>query len=73
MQDIYTIFLRQTMSLGNIVLQLLLLLFMVLISLVPVWNLLYFYIITFWSMRVVPNMARFCSSFTALFPGMSLM
>jgi len=38
------IFLRQTMSLGNTVLQLL---FMVLISLLPVLNLSYFYIGTF--------------------------
>ena len=38
----------------------LLLLFMVLISLVPVLNLLYFYISTFRSMCAVPNMAGFC-------------
>ena len=42
----------------------LLLLFMVLISLVPVLNLLYFYISTFRSMCAVPNMAVFCSSLT---------
>ena len=40
----------------------LLLLFMVLISLVPVLNLLYFYISTLRSMCAVPNMAVFCSS-----------
>ena len=50
----------------------LLLLFMVLISLVPVLNLLYFYISTFRSMCAVPNMAVFCSSFTSCFPGMLL-
>ena len=50
----------------------LLLLFMVLISLVPVINLLYFYISTFRSMCAVPNMAVFCSSLTSCFPGMLL-
>ena len=50
----------------------LLLLFMVLISLVPVLNLLYFYISTFRSMCAVPNMAVFCSSLTSWFPGMLL-
>ena len=50
----------------------LLLLFMVLISLVPVLNLLYFYISTFQSMCAVPNMAVFCSSFTSCLPGMLL-
>ena len=50
----------------------LLLLFMVLISLVPVLNLLYFYISTFRSMCAVPNMAVFCSSLTSCFPGMLL-
>ena len=50
----------------------LLLLFMVLISLVPLLNLLYFYISTFRSMCAVPNMAVFCSSFTSCFPGMLL-
>jgi len=44
----------------------LLLLFMVLISLVPVLNLLYFHIST----CAVPNMAVFCSSLTSCFPGM---
>jgi hypothetical protein len=46
------IFVRQTMSLGNTVL-----------------NLLYFYISTFRSMCVVPNMAVFCSSLTSWIPG----
>jgi len=46
------------------------LLFMVLISLVPVLNLLYFYISTFRSMCAVPNMAVFCISLTSCFPGM---
>ena len=50
----------------------LLLLFMVLISLVPVLNLLYFYISTFRSMCAVPNMALFWSSLTSCFPGMLL-
>ena len=50
----------------------LLLLFMVLVSLVPVLNLLYFYISTFRSMCAVPNMAVFCSSLTSCFPGMLL-
>ena len=47
----------------------LLLLFMVLISLVPVLNLLYFHISTFRSMCAV---AVFCSSLTSRFPGMLL-
>jgi len=47
----------------------LLLLFMVLISLVPVLNLSYFYISTFRSMCAVPKMAVFCSSLTSCFPG----
>ena len=45
----------------------LLLLFMVLISLVSVLNILYFYISTFRSMCVVPNMAVFCSSLNYVF------
>ena len=44
----------------------LLVLFMVLISLVPVLNLLYFHISTFRSMFAVSNMAVFCSSLTLL-------
>ena len=50
----------------------LLLLFIVLISLVPVLNLLYVYISTFRSMCAVPNMAVFCSSLTSRFPGLLL-
>jgi len=50
----------------------LLLLFMVLISLVPVLNLLYFYISTFQSMCAVPNMAVLCTSLTSYFPGVLL-
>ena len=50
----------------------LLLLFMVLTSLVPVLNLLYFYISTFRSMCAVPNVTVFCSSLTSWFPGMLL-
>ena len=48
----------------------LLLLFMVLISFVPVLNLLYFYISTFRSVCAVPNMAVFWRSLTSCFPGM---
>ena len=47
-------------------------LFVVLISLVSVFNLLYFYISTFRSMCAVPNMAVFCISLTSWFPGMLL-
>ena len=47
----------------------LLLLFMVLISSVPILNLLYIYISTFRSMCAVLNMAVFCSSLTSCFPG----
>ena len=50
----------------------LLLLFMVLISLGPVLNLLYFYVSTFGSICAVPNMAVFWSSLTSCFPGMLL-
>ena len=56
--------LKQTMSLGNTVLQL----FCCYYS----WCL-YFYISTFRSMCAVPNMAVFCSSLTSCFPGMLLM
>ena len=56
----------------NSVVAILLLLFMVLVSSVPVLNLLYFYISTFQSMCAVPNMAVFCSSLTSCFPGMLL-
>jgi len=45
----------------------LLLLFMVLISLVPVLNLLYFYISTFRSMCAVPNMAVFLEFLNFIF------
>jgi len=50
----------------------LLLLFMVFISLVPVLNILYFYISTFRSMCAVPNMAVFWGSLTSWFPGVLL-
>jgi len=50
----------------------LLLLFLVLMSLVSVFNLLYLYISTFRSMCAVPNMAVFWSSLTSRFPGMLL-
>jgi hypothetical protein len=48
------------------------LLFMALISLVPVLALMYFYISTFRSVCAVPNMAVFCSSLTSWFPVMVL-
>ena len=50
----------------------LLLLYMVLISLVSVFNLLYFYITTSRSMCAVPNMAVFCCSLPSCFPCMLL-
>ena len=50
----------------------LLLLFVVLISLVPVLNVLYFCIRTFLRMCAVHNMAVFRSSLTSWFPGMLL-
>ena len=51
----------------------LLLLFMVLISLVPVLKSIVFYISIFRSMCAVLNMAVFCSSLTSYFPCMLLM
>ena len=73
MQDIYT-YIPETNYVPRkySVAAILLLLFMVLISLVPVLNLLYFYISTFRSICAVPNMAVFCSSLTSCFPGMLL-
>jgi len=73
MQGIYTyipetIYVPREYSVASI----LLLLHMVLISLVPVLNILYFYISTFRCMCAVPNMAVFCSSLTSCFPGMLL-
>ena len=50
----------------------LLLQFMVLVSLVPVLNLLHSYISTLRSVCAVPNMAVFCSSLTSCLPGMLL-
>ena len=50
----------------------LLLLFMMLISLFPLFNLLYFYFSTLLSMCAVPNVAVFCSSLTSRFPCMLL-
>ena len=46
---------------------------MVLISLVPVLNLLYIYSSTFRRVCAVPCVAVFCSSLTSFFPGMLLM
>ena len=51
----------------------LILLSMVLILLVPVLNLLHFYISTFRNICAVPYMAVFCSSLTSWFPGMLFM
>ena len=51
---------------------LLLLLFMVLISSVPLLNLLYFSISTFRSMCAVSNLAVFCNYSTSCFPGILL-
>jgi hypothetical protein len=50
----------------------LVLLFLVRISLVPVLTPLYLYVSTFRRMCAVPNMAVFCSSLTLLFSGMLL-
>ena len=67
------IFPRQTMSLGDTLLQLFCLcFFMVPLFLVPALPLLFFYVSTPRSMCAVPNMAVFCSSLTSLFPDMSL-
>ena len=73
MQRIYT-YIPETnyVSRKYSVAAILLFLFMLLISLVPVLNLLYFYISTFRSMCAVPNMAVFCSSLTSCFLGMLL-
>jgi len=49
----------------------LLLLFMVFISLVPVLNILYSYISTFQSMCAMPSVVVFCSSLTSCFPGIT--
>ena len=70
MQGIYT-YIPETNHIPSVV-AILLFLFMVLLSLVPVLTLLYFYISTFRSMCAVPNMAVFCSSLTSWFPGMLL-
>jgi hypothetical protein len=51
----------------------LLFLFMVHITLFTVLNLLHFYISTFRSMCLVPNMAVFCSSLTSWIPGALLL
>ena len=73
MQGIYT-YISETnyVPREHSVAAILLLLFMVLISLVPVLNLLYFYISTFRSMCPVLNMAVFCNSLTSWLPGMLL-
>jgi len=73
MQGIYTYIIETNcVPREHSVAAILLLLFTVLISTVPVLNLLYFYNSTFRSMCAVPNMAGFCSSLTSCFPGMLL-
>jgi hypothetical protein len=73
MQSIYT-YIPKTNNVPReyIVAAILLLLFMVPVSLVPVLALLCFYVSTFRNMCAVPNMAVFCSSLTSWFPGMLL-
>ena len=73
MQDIYT-YIPETNYVPReySVAAILSLLYMGLISLVPVLNLLYFYTSTFLIMCAVPNMADFCCSLTSCFPGMLL-
>jgi hypothetical protein len=73
MQGIYT-YIPETNHVPreHCVAAILVLLFMVLISLVPVLTPLYLYASTFRSMCAVPNMAVFCSSLTVWFPGMLL-
>jgi hypothetical protein len=66
------VFPRQTMSLGDTLLQLLSFSYMVPLFLVPVLVLLYFYVSTFRIMCAVPNVAVFCTSLTSWCPGMSL-
>jgi len=73
MQSIYTYipvtnYVPREYSVADILLSL----FMVLISLFAVLNLLYFHISTFRSMCAVPNMAVFWGSLTSCFPGMLL-
>jgi len=73
MQGIYT-YIPETNYVPKeyIVAAILFLLYMVLISLVPMLTLLYFSISTFRSMCEVTNVAVFCSSLTSWFPGMLL-
>jgi hypothetical protein len=73
MQGIYT-YIPETNNVPReyIVAAILLLLFMVPISLLPVLALLCFYVSTFRSMCAEPSMAVFCSSLTSWFPGMLL-
>jgi len=69
MQGIYTYIPDTNYFPRESVATILLLLFMVLITSVPVSNLLYFYISAFRSMCAVSNMAVFCSSLISCFPG----
>jgi hypothetical protein len=68
------VFPRQTVSLGNTLLQLFCryCLWCLYVYLVPALALLYFYVSTFRCTCAVPNMAVFCSSLTSWFPGMLL-
>ena len=73
MQGIYTYILETNhVPREHRVADILVLLFMVLISLVPALTALYLYVSTFRNMCAVPNMAVFCSSLTSWFPGMLL-
>jgi hypothetical protein len=73
LQGIYT-YIPETNNVHReyIVATILLLLFMVSISLIPAFALLFFYISTFQSMCAVPSMAVFCSFLTSWFPGVLL-
>ena len=74
MQCIYYTYTSQTnhVSRQYSVAAILLLLFLVYITLLPMLNLLHIYISTFRSMCAVSNMAVFCSSLTSCFPGVLL-
>jgi len=63
MQDIYTYIPKTNCAPREYSVAAILLLFILPISLIPVLNLLYFYISTSQSICAVPNMAVFCSSF----------
>jgi hypothetical protein len=67
------IYLKQTMFLGCVVLQLFCIYnFMLHVMLLGMFHVLYLYIITSCSLCAVPNMAVFCSSLISCFPGVLL-